>query len=65
MGHVLSVENVSVGFPGACGDITVVDNVSFTLETSQSLAVAGVSASGMSIGRTLLGLASRSREGDE
>ena len=58
MGRVLSVENVSVSFPGARGDITVVDDVSFTLDAGQSLVIAGESGSGKSmICQTLLGIA--------
>ena len=58
MAPVLSVENVSVRFPGARGDITVVDDVSFTLEAGQSLVIAGESGSGKSmICQTLLGIA--------
>lgn len=58
MAPVLSVENVSVTFPGARGDITVVDDVSFALEAGQSLVIAGESGSGKSmICQTLLGIA--------
>lgn len=58
MAPVLSVENVSVSFPAANGEITVVDNVSFSLEAGQSLVIAGESGSGKSmICQTLLGIA--------
>ncbi len=36
MAPVLAVENLSVSFPGARGRITVVEDVSFTLEAGQS-----------------------------
>ena len=58
MAPVLRVENVSVSFPGARGEITVVDDVSFTLEAGQSLVIAGESGSGKSmVCQTLLGIA--------
>ncbi|MDR3473716.1 MAG: ABC transporter ATP-binding protein [Devosia sp.] len=54
---VLSVENLSVSFPGRAGDITVVDDVSFTLGAGQSLVIAGESGSGKSmICQALLGI---------
>ena len=43
MAPVLQVENVSVSFPGARGEIVVVDDVSFSLEAGQSLVIAGES----------------------
>jgi len=54
---VLSVENVSVSFPGRSGDLTVVDDVSFTLAAGESLVIAGESGSGKSmICQSLLGI---------
>lgn len=58
MTPVLDVQNLSVSFPGSHGEITVVDDVSFTLEAGQSLVIAGESGSGKSmICQTLLGIA--------
>ncbi len=58
MEPVLSVEDLSVRFPGRAGDITVVDDLSFSLEAGRSLVIAGESGSGKSMAcQTLLGIA--------
>lgn len=57
MAAVLSVENLSVSFPGRSGAIRVVDDVSFALEAGQSLVIAGESGSGKSmVCQALLGI---------
>lgn len=57
MAPVLSVERLSVAFPGREGPVPVVDDVSFTLEAGQSLVIAGESGSGKSmICQALLGI---------
>lgn len=57
MDPVLSVENLSISFPGRAGDIAVVDDVSFTLHAGQSLVIAGESGSGKSmVCQALLGI---------
>jgi oligopeptide/dipeptide ABC transporter ATP-binding protein len=54
---VLSVDHLSVSFPGRAGPITVVDDVSFTLAAGQSLVIAGESGSGKSmVCQALLGI---------
>lgn len=54
---VLSVEHLSISFPGRSGPNTVVDDVSFALEAGQSLVIAGESGSGKSmVCQALLGI---------
>jgi len=54
---LLSVERLSISFPGRDGDITVVDDVSFSLDSGESLVIAGESGSGKSmICQALLGI---------
>jgi oligopeptide/dipeptide ABC transporter ATP-binding protein len=56
--RVLSVENVSIQFSGRVGAVSVVDDVSFSLNAGESLVIAGESGSGKSmICRALLGIA--------
>ena len=58
---VLSVQNLSISFPGRSGDIPVVDDVSFSLAAGQSLVIAGESGSGKSmICQALVGIVPRS-----
>lgn len=57
MEKVLSVENLSIRFPGRAGDITVVDDVSFDLAVGGSMVIAGESGSGKSmVCQALLGI---------
>ncbi|MGO4834369.1 ABC transporter ATP-binding protein, partial [Rhizobiaceae sp. 2RAB30] len=57
MEKVLSVENLSIRFPGRVGDITVVDDVSFDLAAGGSMVIAGESGSGKSmVCQALLGI---------
>ena len=54
---VLNVEDVSVKYPGRGGLITVVDQVSLSVNAGESLVIAGESGSGKSmICQTLLGI---------
>lgn len=55
--RVLNVEDVSVKYPGTDGLITVVDRVSLSVKSGESLVIAGESGSGKSmICQTLLGI---------
>jgi oligopeptide/dipeptide ABC transporter ATP-binding protein len=57
---LLSVDHLSIRFPGRSGDIPVVDDVSFTLASGGSLVIAGESGSGKSmICQALLGIVPR------
>lgn len=54
---VLSVEHLSISFPGRSGPNIVVDDVSFALEAGQSLVIAGELGSGKSmVCQALLGI---------
>ena len=46
MAPVLSVDNLTVSFPGRVGPIPVVEGVSLSLEAGSSLVIAGESGSG-------------------
>ena len=57
MAPVLSVENLTVSFPGRIGPMPVVEGVSLSLEAGSSLVIAGESGSGKSmICQALLGI---------
>jgi len=57
MAAALSVENLSISFPGRNGPIPVVNGVSLSLDTGRSLVIAGESGSGKSmICQALLGI---------
>ncbi|MCB1492194.1 MAG: ABC transporter ATP-binding protein, partial [Rhodobiaceae bacterium] len=54
---VLSVENLSVGFHVAAGFVMAVENVSFTVQRGEILAILGESGSGKSVSAaTVMGL---------
>ncbi|MCX6304303.1 MAG: ABC transporter ATP-binding protein [Bacteroidetes bacterium] len=46
---LLEIQDLSVGFTSASGELTVVDHISFTLNTSETLAVVGESGSGKTV----------------
>jgi oligopeptide/dipeptide ABC transporter ATP-binding protein len=63
MAPILSLENLSISFPGSGGRVTVVDDVSFALDAGQSLVIAGESGSGKSmVCQALLGIVPEAAE---
>ncbi|HVX82904.1 MAG TPA: ABC transporter ATP-binding protein [Devosiaceae bacterium] len=57
MAEALSVDGLTISFPGRSGPIKVVDDVSLSLEAGQSLVIAGESGSGKSmVCQALLGI---------
>ncbi|MCS4536373.1 dipeptide/oligopeptide/nickel ABC transporter permease/ATP-binding protein [Corynebacterium sp. HS2168-gen11] len=54
---LLDVRNLSIKFPGAHGDVAIVDNVSFSVRPSETMGLVGESGCGKSItAMTIMGL---------
>ena len=49
LGPLLEVKNLSISFPGAHGDVKIVDNVSFTVRPGETMGLVGESGCGKSI----------------